>query len=145
MIKAEQLDFSILDYFIDYTKKQDYNPFVPGKMEDAPSKVIFDRDLNWLKQSTKIIADVNEPSHGVGMEIMYAFIHDIPVVCLLNKRNEPLSRMVEGSPHTIVIRYDSKESLINTLQEIKLDELTIKNCTKCKIKTLHLKNECKKC
>lgn len=145
MIKAKQLDFSLLDLLIDFVREQNFLPFVPGKMEDAPSKAIFERDINWLKQSNIIIADVNEPSHGVGMEIMYAYIHDIPVICLIDKRNRPLSRMVEGSPHVVLIEYKSKEDLIAKLNQYLLEELNVKLCNSCNEKTLHKKNLCLKC
>ncbi len=145
MIKAQQLDFSLLDFLIDYVEKQNYHPFVPGKMDDAPSKVIFKRDMNWLEQSSKIIADVNEPSHGVGMEIMYAYIHDIPVICLLNKKNKPLSRMVEGSTHIILIEYETAEDLDLKISELRLNTLKIELCNNCQEKTLHQNLQCLKC
>ncbi len=145
MIKAQQLDFSLLDYLVKYAQTQGYNPFVPGKMDDAPSKVIFDRDLNWLKQSSIIIADVNEPSHGVGMELMYAYEHEIPVICLLDEKNVPLSRMVEGGPHTLILKYKTKEDLIEKIEKIDLSKLEINMCETCTEKTLHLENICKKC
>ena len=145
MIKAKQLDFSLLDYLIEYVTKQGYNSFVPGKMEDAPSKEIFERDMNWIKASNKVIADVNEPSHGVGMEIMYSYLHEIPVICLLNEKNMPLSRMVEGSPNTILITYKGFEDLSISLSEIELEKLEIKSCGNCNENTIHLDNTCKKC
>ncbi len=145
MIKAQQLDFSLLDFLIEYVESQNYHPFVPGKMDDAPSKVIFERDLNWLKQSSKIIADVNEPSHGVGMEIMYAYEHDIPVICLLTEVNKPLSRMVEGSPHVYLIEYFDKDDLGEKMSRLSLDNLEIKFCEKCQDKTLYRNNGCIKC
>lgn len=145
MIKANQLDFSLLDFLIDFVEEQGYHPFVPGKMEDASSKVVFERDMNWLKDSTKIIADVNEPSHGVGMEIMYAYKYKIPVICLLNEKNKPLSRMVEGSPNTVIIVYNSKNDLEEKLMNFKLDKTNINFCSKCSEKTIHLKNDCLIC
>ena len=145
MIKAKQLDFSLLDYLIRYVENQNFNPFVPGKMEDAPSKVIFNRDINWLNQSSIIIADVNEPSHGVGMEIMYAYLHDIPVLCLLNEKNKPLSRMVEGGPHTHLITYKTKEDLMKELEIVNLKTLKIQKCGNCQLKTIHHENSCYKC
>jgi nucleoside 2-deoxyribosyltransferase len=148
MIKAQQLDFSLLDLLMDYVKKQDFHSFVPGKMDDAPSRIIFERDMNWLRQSNKIIADVNEPSHGVGMEIMYAYLHDIPVISLLDEKNKPLSRMVEGSPHVLIIEYSSKEDLEESLEEFQLTELSVKSCLNCSNKyekTVHHKNQCLKC
>ena len=145
MIKAQQLDFSLLDYLIKYTQGQGYRPFVPGKMDDAPSKVIFERDLNWLKKSSVVIADVNEPSHGVGMELMYAYEHEIPVIWLLDEKNVPLSRMVEGGSHTLVLKYKTKEELIEKVEGIDLNNLEIKMCEACTKKTVHLENICQKC
>ena len=145
MIKAKQLDFSLLDIIIEFVEKNNYHPFVPGKMKDAPSKVIFERDLDWLKQSNKIIADVNEPSHGVGMEIMYAFEHGIPILALINVKNRPLSRMVEGSPHVFTLDYNEKEDLIESMQEINLDKMIISFCKNCSEKTIHINGVCKKC
>ncbi len=145
MIKAQQLDFSLLDYLIEYVEKQEFHAYVPGKMDDAPSKVIFERDLNWLKQSSIIIADVNEPSHGVGMELMYAYEHEIPVICLLDQKNIPLSRMVEGGPHTLVLKYKTKEELIEKVEMINMNKLEIKKCEICTEKTIQLENVCKKC
>jgi nucleoside 2-deoxyribosyltransferase len=145
MIKAQQLDFSLLDILIDYTKSQGYNPFVPGKMEDASSKEIYERDMNWLRKSSKIIADVNEPSHGVGMEIMYAYQNDIPVICLLDEKNRPVSRMVEGSPNTVILIYHSKAEIEEKLDQFNLDNTNILLCSRCSEKTIHLVNKCLKC
>lgn len=145
MIKAQLLDFSLLDLLSIFVKDQHMNPFIPGKMIDAPPKVIFDRDMNWLKQSDFIIADVNEPSHGVGMEIMYAYEHDIPVVCLLNTENKPLSRMVEGSPHVFLVEYATKQDLMETLNDLHLSELEVKECRVCQNKALHKSDKCLKC
>ncbi len=145
MIKAKQLDFSLLDILIEFTKSQGYNPFVPGKMEDASSKEIFERDMNWLRNSSKIIADVNEPSHGVGMEIMYAYQNEIPIICLLNEKNKPLSRMVEGSPNTVVLMYHSKNEIEEKLYNFELDKTKILFCSECNEKTIHLDKKCLKC
>lgn len=145
MIKAQHLDFSLLDLLFNFVQEQNFNSFIPGKMKDAPSKVIFDRDMNWLKQSDFIIADVNEPSHGVGMEIMYAYEHNIPVVCLLNTTNKPLSRMVEGSPHVYLLEYTTEQDLIEKLNGIRLAEMEITECKVCQEKTLHQRKKCLKC
>ena len=145
MIKATKLDFSLLDILIDFVEKQNYQVFVPGKMKDTASKAVFERDMNWLRNSSKIIADVNEPSHGVGMEIMYAYLHNIPVICLMNENNKPLSRMVEGSPHTLTIYYSSKKDIEQKLKNVNLDETKILNCSNCGEKTIHLNDICLKC
>ena len=145
MIKSKQIDFSLLDIIVNYIQSQGFNAFVPGKMKDASPKIIFERDLNWLKQSEIIIADVNEPSHGVGMEIMYAYEHNIPVLCILDEINKPLSRMVEGSPHVYLLTYTNKNSLVRGLDELSLEEIEIGYCEKCDDKTIHLNKICVKC
>ena len=123
MIKSKKIDFSLLEYLINWIEKQGFHTFAPGKMEDAHPKIIFERDIKWLKQSSIIIADVNEPSHGVGMEIMYAYEHSIPVICLINRKNRPLSRMVEGCPITRIIEYDSEENLKEKMEKIRLEAI----------------------
>ena len=145
MIKSKRIDFSHLDFIVNWIEKQGFRAFVPGKMEDTSPKIIFERDLNWLKQSDIIIADVNEPSHGVGMEIMYAYEHSIPVLCLLDEKNKPLSQMVEGSPHIYLLVYKNKDSLIKELKELILDEMRIILCERCDDKTFHISNICEKC
>ena len=145
MIKSKQIDFSLLDFIVNWVEKQGYQAFVPGKMEDATPKIIFERDLNWLKQSNVIIADVNEPSHGVGMEIMYAYEHSIPVLCLLNEGNKPLSRMVEGSPHIQLLTYTDNDSLTREMNKFSLIELQVMYCENCDEKTFHLNKICEKC
>ena len=145
MIKSKQIDFSLLDFIVDWIEKQDFQAFVPGKMEDASPKIIFERDINWLKQSSLIVADVNEPSHGVGMEIMYAYEHSIPVLCLLNESNKPLSRMVEGSPHIQLLTYTDNESLTKEMNKFSLNEIQVMYCKKCGDKTFHQNKICEKC
>ncbi|MCK4972179.1 MAG: hypothetical protein KAS52_02590, partial [Candidatus Heimdallarchaeota archaeon] len=85
------------------------------------------------------------PSHGVGMELMYAYEHEIPVICLLDEKNVPLSRMVEGGSHTLVLKYKTKEELIEKVEGIDLNNLEIKMCEECTKKTVHLENICQKC
>jgi len=145
MIKSKQIDFSLLDLIVNWVEKQGFQAFVPGKMEDTSPKIVFERDLNWLRQSDIIIADVNEPSHGVGMEIMYAYEHSIPVLCLLDVNNKPLSRMVEGSPHIYLLIYKDNDSLAKELKELSLDKMKIVHCEKCEDITFHLNKKCEKC
>lgn len=145
MIKSKKIDFSLLDFLIDYSKNQGYHPFVPGKMDDATPKEIYERDIRMLSQSKIILADVNEPSHGVGMEIMYGIKHDIPAICLIMKKNLPLSRMVEGSPNTLILEYETEKELSEKMIKIKIEDIEIKVCSNCKEKSFHLNNNCVRC
>ncbi|MCG3215295.1 MAG: hypothetical protein KAS63_01125 [Candidatus Heimdallarchaeota archaeon] len=145
MIKSKKIDFSLLDLIKNWAELQKYSTFVPVKMAEGSPVIVFERDMSWLKGSSVIVADVNEPSHGVGMEIMYAYNHDIPVVCLLDEKNKPLSRMVEGSPHILLVSYEEEKDLEKQLGNLKLEEMKVNYCESCYEKTIHIKKVCTKC
>jgi nucleoside 2-deoxyribosyltransferase len=74
-------------------------------------KEIHDRDMNWLLSSDAVIAEVSNPSLGVGYEIGRAVEHNIPVLCLYHKVNKKLSTMMRGCDKIIIKDYyDSKEA-----------------------------------
>jgi nucleoside 2-deoxyribosyltransferase len=145
MIKSAGIDFSLLDLLENWVLNQNLKPFNPGKMEDTDPEIIFDRDMEMLEEADFIVADVNEPSHGVGMEIMYAYEHGMPVICVMHKNNRPFSRLGDGSPHLFVIEYESKEDLDSKLRNIKLENTVLKFCETCQKKTIHHEDVCKRC
>ncbi|HPI72293.1 MAG TPA: nucleoside 2-deoxyribosyltransferase [bacterium] len=57
---------------------------------------IYERDVIWLQQADGVVAEVSNPSLGVGYEICYALFLVKPVLCLYH---EPvlLSRMILGN------------------------------------------------
>jgi nucleoside 2-deoxyribosyltransferase len=59
---------------------------------------IYLRDVNWIKESDLLVAEISTPSHGVGYEIGYALEHNKPVFCLY-QRDEVISKMITGNPH----------------------------------------------
>ncbi|MDZ7724407.1 MAG: nucleoside 2-deoxyribosyltransferase [candidate division KSB1 bacterium] len=68
---------------------------------------IFERDMAWLRQSDALIAEVSNPSLGVGIEIATALQQDKPVLCLVH--NEVfLTKMITGNRHPSlrVVRYE---------------------------------------
>lgn len=67
------------------------------------NKLIRRKDLEWVHQATHVVALVNGPSHGVGMEIQEALrkpqlgFNHTPILCLVHQDMlESLSRMVKG-------------------------------------------------
>ncbi len=61
------------------------------------------QDLEWVEKASHVVAVVNAPSHGVGMEIQHAILkprlglRPTPVLCLVRERLlEKLSFMVRG-------------------------------------------------
>ncbi len=145
MIKSKGIDFSLLEILENWTTAQEYDPFTPGRMGDATPQEIFYRDFGVIKQALYVLADVNEPSHGVGMELMYSYLNNIPVIGLLHENNKPVSRMVEGSPNLWLIEYSSETDLQEKLSGVHLNKLELLLCETCSEKTIHHKSKCIKC
>jgi hypothetical protein len=65
--------------------------------------VIRKQDLEWVDEATHVVALVNAPSHGVGMELQEAILkprlglNETPVLCLIHKDLlDKLSGMITG-------------------------------------------------
>ncbi|MFO7943275.1 MAG: nucleoside 2-deoxyribosyltransferase [Anaerolineales bacterium] len=78
---------------------------------------IFHRDVNWIKESDLLVAEVSTPSHGVGYEIGYALSLDKPVLCLY-QRNRKISKMISGNPHPLltVQTYQNQQGAVKALK-----------------------------
>ncbi|MGH7218384.1 MAG: nucleoside 2-deoxyribosyltransferase [Candidatus Microsaccharimonas sp.] len=67
---------------------------------------IYAKDISWVKQADAIIAEVTNPSLGVGYEIAKAEEWEKPVLALFRETGErKLSAMIDGSPGLLVVRY----------------------------------------
>jgi len=78
---------------------------------------IFDRDYNQIKSSDLIIAEVSEPSHGVGIEIGMSFPLGLKRIILFQK-GSVVTKLVQGMPDTFIVEYEEIEDLKNNLNEI---------------------------
>ena len=80
---------------------------------------IHDRDMNWLLSSDIIIAEVTNPSLGVGYEIGRAIECKKKVVCLFyTKSDNRLSAMIAGSKDIVLFEYSSLNEAISYLNKI---------------------------
>jgi len=83
-----------------------------------PSGDIWSNDIRWIGQSDAVIAEVTNPSLGVGYEIARAEKMSKPILCLFRPENEKkLSAMIQGSPSATVVEYwqlDTAEHAIAT-------------------------------
>ena len=71
---------------------------------------IHERDLEWIRQSDLVVAEVSIPSLGVGYEIASAIALGKPILCLYDQNSEyRLSAMITGSDETLVRKYESLE------------------------------------
>lgn len=84
----------------------------------GPTGDIWSNDIRWIGQSDAVIAEVTNPSLGVGYEIARAEKMDKPILCLYRPEGErKLSAMIHGSPHATVFEYEnplSAEHAIST-------------------------------
>lgn len=84
--------------------------FADGKLTpdgmNKPSSDIWATDIAWVKESDAIIAEVSNPSLGVGYEIAKAEEWGKPVLALFcDDGSRKLSAMIDGSPHTTTVYY----------------------------------------
>ena len=65
---------------------------------------VYDRDVLAVARSDAVVAEVSEPSHGIGMELMVALNTGTPVTCLYEEASR-ISWMVLGAPRVHLIPY----------------------------------------
>lgn len=62
---------------------------------------VYARDVNWIRTSDILLAEVSVPSHGVGYEIGYALNLRKPVLCLYHN-DRAVSKMITGNPNSLL-------------------------------------------
>lgn len=83
--------------------------------ESLHAENIFERDTNGVKASDLLIADVNLPSTGVGMEIMLAYLLGKPIIVFASY-DRKVSRMLLHMDNIVIIRYKTVEELEKMLK-----------------------------
>lgn len=67
---------------------------------------IYKQDMDWLRESDLIVAEVTTPSLGVGYEIGHAVAMGKRVICLYRTGNgSRLSAMISGAPEIECFEY----------------------------------------
>jgi len=73
-----------------------------------PTDEIYKRDIEMIHNADVVIAEVTNPSLGVGYELGYAEKLNKPILCLFDdKSDRKLSAMVDGNPYNQVAHYSS--------------------------------------
>jgi nucleoside 2-deoxyribosyltransferase len=102
--------------------------FADGKLTsqgmNKPSADIWATDLAWVQEADIVIAEVTNPSLGVGYEIAKAEEWNKPILALFrNTDDRKLSAMIAGSSYTDTIYYDTvdqaKLAIDEFLQELQ--------------------------
>jgi len=77
----------------------------------SPSGDIWSNDIRWIGQADAVIAEVSNPSLGVGYEIAAAEKMGKPILCLFRAdEGKRLSAMIEGSPGATIFEYSNIET-----------------------------------
>ncbi|CAF3266818.1 unnamed protein product [Rotaria socialis] len=82
---------------------------------------ILERDMQWLAQSQVVVAEVTQPSLGVGFEIARAITLNKPVLCLFRPSSGTrLSALIRGSANNrsfFVGNYEQREHFEKFIQD----------------------------
>lgn len=74
--------------------------------ENLSDPEIYERDMNWLRESDAVIAEVSAPSLGVGYELGQAEEMGKPILCLFDASGDArLSAMLSGNSKMTVVEY----------------------------------------
>jgi len=89
--------------------------------EKLSEKEIYERDINWVKKSDVVVAEVTHPSFGVGIEIARATEFKKKVIGIYRQmEGKKLSAMISGCPGVKVFKYNQIEDLKKIfIEEIK--------------------------
>ena len=86
--------------------------------EDISETDIFERDTGWLRESDIIVAEVTQPSIGVGYEIALGESLGKRIVCLFKQQSGSLSAMIKGNRNLEVLEYTSVDDIPVKIKQI---------------------------
>jgi nucleoside 2-deoxyribosyltransferase len=82
-----------------------------------PAEDIYKRDTEMIHDCDVVIAEVTNPSLGVGYELAYAEKLNRPILCLYSKTaTKKLSAMVEGN-HYNTLKYTDPNEIVATVKD----------------------------
>jgi len=91
---------------------------IESKDRVLTDRQIHDRDMDWVRESDVVVAEVTVASLGVGYEIGRAIELGKPVICMFHKGSEfTLSAMIAGSDGVVNVSYEHLEELTEILKE----------------------------
>ena len=94
------------------------SPWVLGQIEKSTSPVnVFERDRLGSETCDVLVADVTEPSIGVGMEIMAAYKAGRKVVVVAKKGNVT-SRMLQQMDGKKALEYEDDSEVYDRLKHL---------------------------
>ena len=80
---------------------------------------IYEQDINWLRNSDVMVAEVSILSIGVGYEIGYADAMEKRVICLYDLNSEKqLSAMIRGNSKIEILVYTDINDALKRLEKL---------------------------
>ena len=79
---------------------------------------IYERDTEWIRSCDLLIAECTCPSLGVGYELAYAEVYNIPVYIFYNKTKANISAMLNGNTYFTIYSYEREGDIYPILDEI---------------------------
>ena len=88
------------------------SPSLTAQGESTGDAFIFERDMEWVRESDVVVAEVSTPSLGVGYEIGQAQALGKPVLCLHRpQEGKRLSAMLSGNSYVVIREYQTIEDI----------------------------------
>lgn len=92
--------------------------YPPGMEYLATEPGTYEQDVEWIRSSDVVVAEVSVPSLGVGYEIAYAEARSIPIICLYRQSSaKRLSSMIAGNKAVSTIYYKNFGDLYHQLAD----------------------------
>lgn len=94
------------------------DPNITNQGEPMEVGAIYKRDMSWLHEADRVIAEVTTPSLGVGYEVARAEDLKKNILCIYRPDSQrKLSAMIGGSSNLTVKEYNAVEDLEKIFQE----------------------------
>jgi nucleoside 2-deoxyribosyltransferase len=84
-------------------------------------KEIHDRDWKWIESADVIIAEVSNPSLGVGYEIGRAVENNKKILCLFKQGTKKLSAMIRGCDNILTEDYTDIEEALKKIDRFLMN------------------------
>jgi nucleoside 2-deoxyribosyltransferase len=113
-------------YIIRFLKSMNYTVIsehvAASGLEKAEAKMteqeIYEKDVNWIEESDRVVAEITVPSIGVGYEICHAVKHQKPVLCVYQEGTKASAMVLGNSTGYVTAKsYSNKKQLEEILEE----------------------------
>ena len=111
--ETAQANIALIDYLKKFGKVLTEHFAEAGIKDIGETEItdvkIHDRDMQWIETADVIVAEVSNPSLGVGYEIGRGIEKGKRILCLRNSNAKKLSAMISGCSELTVKNYDDIE------------------------------------